>query len=100
MFNNLGTYSMVTSGASCEGSGFATITSLDDCNNALQELKLDHTPKGTVISSAAAQGCYLRLDGDLWYNLDEQSTAPCTSQSTCICRIGEHLEYKLRSLQG
>ena len=100
LFINLVTYSMVTYGASCEEARLATITSLDDCNNALQELGNDHTPKGTVDTSFGPTGCYLRADGDLWYNLNGQSLASCTSQSTCICWTGEHLIYKMFILQG
>ena len=97
---NLESYSMVTYGASCEEIGLATVTSLDDCNKALQELGLDHTPRGTVGSTFRPSGCFLNADGDLWYNLNGQSTAQCTSQSSCICWNGEHLELIQGSAKG
>ena len=84
----------VASGASCEEIGFATITSVNDCQSALQEIGLSHTPKGTVDGSYGPAGCYLRSDGDLWYNLNGQSATPCSSESTCICRTGEHFRSK------
>ena len=80
-------YTTVSSGASCEAVGFARIPSLADCKNALQELRQSHSPKGTVHGSFGPRHCYLRYDGDLWYNLNGQSTTPCSSASNCVCRI-------------
>ena len=85
-----GWYILVDRGASCEASGYTRMTSLADCHKALQELGLSHTPKGTV-DLPSPQGCYLRFDGDLWYNMNEQSTE-CTPESNCVCRIGEHFQ--------
>ena len=82
-------YTLVTSGASCKASGFGRITSLADCQTAPQELGISVTPKGTVDSSFDPPGCYLKFDGDLWYNVNGQSTAPCDSQSNCVCKSGK-----------
>ena len=78
------------SGASCEASGFGRITSLAECQTAPQHLGISVTPKGTTSSTTGAWGCYLRYDGDLWFNKNEQSTTPCTSSSKCVCTKGKH----------
>ena len=85
----IGNYSTVIYEASCEKIGSATLTSLDDCQKALQELRLNHTPRGTTNNSYSPAGCYLRYDGDLWYNVNGESTEQCSSKSKCICRKGE-----------
>merc|ERR1712150_69692 len=81
-----GRYTKVTSGASCEASGFGRITSGLECQTAPQELGLSFRWRGTVDAPDGPPGCYLRFDGDLWYNVNEQSTVPCTSQSYCVCK--------------
>ena len=86
-------YEQVKSGTSCN-----LITSSEECTRAALELGLSHTPKGTVpqnIDTYGPSGCYLRFNGELWYNANEQSPAPCTSESTCICRTGK---LKLKEL--
>ena len=84
-----GSYILVDRGASCEASGYTRMSSVSDCHKALQNLGLSHDPKGTV-NQPSPQGCYLRFDGHLWYNTNEQST-DCNPQSKCVCWIGEYL---------
>ena len=75
-------YKQVKNGTSCN-----LISSSEECTRAALELGLSHTPKGTVPQDQEAYGpfgCYLRSNGDLWYNANEQSPASCTSESTCI----------------
>ena len=93
MFQTIG-YTLLTSGASCEASGFGSITSLAECQTAPQELGISFTKRGTVDSPGAPSGCYHRFDGDLWYNENEHSTAPCTSSSRCVCKtVGKPLHW-------
>ena len=88
-------YTLVTSGASCKASGFGRITSLADCQTAPQELGLSFTPKGSGDKPNRPQGCYLRSGGHLWYNTNGQSTAPCDSQSNCVCKSGKCYDFGL-----
>ena len=83
-----GKYHKVSSGKSCEESGFARIISQADCKNAPEGNFKGTLPKD--MSTFGPGGCYLRHDGDVWYNPNEQSTKPCTSESICICKTGEH----------
>ena len=83
-----GKYHNVTSGKSCEESGFARIASQADCKNYLGENFKGTLPNG--ISTFGPAGCYLRHDGDLWYNANKHSTKPCTSESICICVPQHH----------
>merc|ERR1712117_429334 len=89
-------YEQVKSGTYCN-----LITSFEECTGAAFQLGLSHTPKGTVpkdIDTYGPAGCYLRWDGDLWYNANEQSTTPCTSESPCICRTGDCSNVEIQEL--
>ena len=94
-------YTVLSSGSSCEASGHSRITSLAECQTAPQELGISFTKKGTVENHHTAYGCYLNIDGDLWYNVKEQSTAPCNSGSKCVCKTGIivlHVFLKTRAI--
>ena len=85
-------YSAVTSGTSCEEAGSAKITTLEECRSAFEEVGLDDRVKGTENISDQPAGCYLRSDGDVWFNEYGQTPALCTSQSKCdVCEIGKEL---------
>ena len=89
-------YRLVKSGASCEASGSAKITSLAECKSASQALGLGvRNIPGTVDIGDWDQGpsgCYYRnfwakdADGDLWYNKNSRTKAPCSHWSNCVCK--------------
>ena len=84
-----GKYSVVTSGTSCEETGSAKITTLEECRSALQSAGFGHRVKGTDDLSDQPMGCYLRSDGNVWFN----QPALCTSQLKCdVCEIGKELQ--------
>ena len=88
-----GKYSVVTSGISCEETGSAKITTLEECRSALQAAGFGQRVNGTVDLSDQPAGCYLRSDGDVWFNKYGQTPALCTSQSKCdVCEIGKELQ--------
>ena len=82
-------FTVVSSGASCEANGFGNVKSLGECKTAPQELNIQVTEMGAVNSNEGPTGCYLRFDGDLWYNKNGQSTVQCSSKSKCVCKNGK-----------
>ena len=83
-------YHLLTSGASCEARSSGRITSLAECQTASQQLGLSVGASGTVDAITEPSDCYHRFDGDLWYNTNRHSTAPCNMDSRCICKIGKY----------
>ena len=80
-------FTLVSSGANCEASGYQTVTSEAECKAAVATIKaLGRNVKveGTVESTIFPSDCYLRGDGPLWYNT-QQSTKHCDQWSTCVC---------------
>ena len=73
-------------------SGLGRITSLAECQIATQKLGLNVRNSG-IVDANAPSNCYYRFDGDLWYNENEQSTAPCTSSSQCVCKTGKYFRW-------
>ena len=84
-------YATFTSGASCEGNGAGSITTLADCSAAAAALGLSDTTAeddGRDGSSWSPPYCYFESDGDgdsLQFNSAGTNTGGCNSWDTCIC---------------